>query len=286
MITFNSIIPGSITRKDSKNGVITGEIAYQFFADAQTDNPWDVAANSFCPFVGAVHPYDWRLYCVDRSIVNADPWKGWTVSTSWSSEREFNEDPLQDPIEIEWDSEQFQVPLIVDRNGDAVLNSAGDPFDPPVMIDDSRRVVTVKKNLAAPPSWILSYQDAVNSDAFTLDGIPIAVGEAKLQRVSVGKWNYRNGVAFRTVNMVIHLQKNGWHQKPLDAGFRMKVTISGEEKRQLITMTNEDGGTEYPVVPAPLDFAGAPLADPTFTTCQFHDFEGYEELPFSVLPLT
>ena len=78
---------------------------------------------------------------------NTEEWKGWTVTAEYSSEFTLAENPTNDPATITWGSEQFQRVVVVDKEGDAVVNSAGDPFDPPIMADDSRRVVTVTKNL-------------------------------------------------------------------------------------------------------------------------------------------
>ena len=148
------------------------------------------------------------------------------------------------------------------------------------MRDDSRRVVTVTKNLAVVPSWILTYQDAVNSDVFSIDGISIGIGLAKVQRVSVGEAQSRNGTSFRTVSFTIHLEKSGWLLEPLDAGFR-EIGYGGER----VNIVNEGDGLQ-PSAPVPLDGAGVHIADPTLANCVFLSFVVYETKVFSALPLT
>jgi hypothetical protein len=168
---------------------------------------------------------------------------------------------------------------VFDRNGNFIVNSAGDPFDPPNMMDDSRRVVTVQKNLAVVPTWILDYQDAVNSDSFTIDGVTVAAGLAKMQTVTVGEVQRRNGNTFRSVNFTIHLQREGWLLRPLDAGFR-EIAYGG-----LVNIKNP-GDDELPGAPVPLNGSGVSLASPSFSTCVFLSFEVYATRAFSSLPLS
>jgi hypothetical protein len=154
------------------------------------------------------------------------------------------------------------------------------------MMDDSRRVVTVTKNLSVVPAWILTYQDAVNNDSFSLDGITIGIGLAKMQRVSVSPVERRNGITFRVVTFQIHLQKNGWHLEPLDAGFREIASGSGTGGNTGLVNILNPGDDEQPSAPVPLDGNGVSLADPSYTNNVFLDFEVYETLAFSSLPLT
>ena len=139
-------------------------------------------------------------------------------------------------------------------------------------MDDSRRTVTITKNLAAVPSWILSYQDAVNSDAFTIDGFSVAIGKAKMQSVTVAAKEKRNGTSFYPVTFTIHLQKNGWLLELLDAGMRYKSggAIAVFETGQP-GMLNGSGGRLDPVTPS---------------TIVFRSFTVYETKAFSGLPLS
>jgi hypothetical protein len=169
---------------------------------------------------------------------------------------------------------------VFDKNGDTINNSAGDPFDPPLMMDDSRRVISVSKNLAAHPTWILNYQDTVNSDSFTVRGVTYTAGQGKLQRVSISNELSRNGTTYYVVQFEIHLQKNGWLLQPLDAGFRER-DYSGD----LINIVNP-GDNEEPSAPVPLDGAGTALDNPSFTNNVTLSFSVYETAAFSALPLT
>jgi hypothetical protein len=261
----------------------------KFKLDAdKTDDAYTVGSNASLPKIGDSHPSDTAARCEILRVEHTDPYRGWTVTAEYSSELQnsagtggLNNNPTLDVAQISWGSEQFQRPLIVDKNGDAVVNSAGDPFDPPAMIDDSRRVVTVQKNLTAVPTWILDYQDAVNNDAFSVDGVSIAIGQAKMQLVTVGPVQERNGTLFRQVNFQIQFQRDGWAVDILDAGFREKDPADST-KRIAITL---DDGTD-PSTPVLLNGSGSKLDDPTPATAQFISFDAYKERAFSSLPLT
>lgn len=260
-------------------GVRTYRRAFKLQSNDKTDGPYEVGSTSGLPLIGDVHHEDASAWCVSLTVENFAPYKGWRVTAEYSSEHEIDNTPTDDPALITWDSEQFQRPAIFDSSGNAIVNSAGDPFDPPLMMDDSRRVVTIIKNLSAVPSWILTYQDAVNNASFTLDGLTIGAGLAKIQRVAVSERQIRNGTTFRQVTLVMHLEKNGWLLEPLDAGFRENVSGSLQNIRN-------PGDDELPAAPVPLNGAGMALDNPSVTNNVFLSFTVYETKDFSVLPLT
>lgn len=278
MITYEGIQTQSIAV--DKRGIRTATIVYELIATAG-EGPYAVGNHTSLPRIGQPHPEDIFNWCVGLSVDLSNPKTGYTATATYSSEREITENPLAEPVNIEWDTEQFQEPLVIDEDGYAVVNSAGDPYDPPVMRDNSRWFAEVTCNVASVPTWVLTYPDAVNSDAFTVDGIPVAVGLAKVQKLRISGKKTRNDVPYRVVTFHLHFREEGWHFKPLDAGFRR---IYSGTNRELITMENEAGETEYPVAPVPLDGSGVELTDPTLTTCVYGDHRGYKNKAFASLP--
>jgi len=279
-ITYKGEIPAGRSAKNSL-GIRTYQRQFRLVTDSRSDGPYEIGSNANLPSIGSVHPEDASAWCRELTVDNDEPYTGWIVTANYSSERELSETPTSDPAFVTWDSEQFQKPAIQDKDGDAVVNSAGDFFDPPAMMDDSRRVVTVQKNLTAVPTWILDYQDAVNSDQFTVDGVTIAIGTAKMQRVSVGAEDIRNGTTFRQVTFTMHLQRDGWDMQILDAGFR-RIDPGDSTKRIAISL---DDGTE-PTTPALLDGSGGLLSNPTPANAVFKTFSVYKTRTFSSLPLS
>jgi len=265
---------GSRTATNSR-GIRTYTRAFKFRTDSQLDDAWEVGSHPDAPRIGQAFRDAW---CISVTPACTDPWAGWTVTAEYSSEREMNEDPTQDAMQIRVYTEQFQKPAVFDKDGNKIVNSAGDPFDPPLMMDDSRRVISLVRNVSSYPSWVLSYQDAVNSDTFTVRGITYAVGVGKVQSVSISDAQVRNGYPFYNLEVLIHLQKNGWILQPLDVGFR-ELDYAGTS---LINILNP-GDNERPSAPVPLDGNGRALADPSTTNNVLLPYTVYETLPFSVL---
>lgn len=267
-------------RATNSRGVRTYTRVFRLTTSSQTDNAYTVGSNGSLPVIGNTFPSDGNAYCTDLDVQCVRGWRIWDVTATYSTERQLNTTPTSDPVFVQWDTEQFQKPATQDKDGDAVVNSAGDPFLPPEQMDDSRRVVTITKNLSSVPAWILTYQDAVNSDTFTIDGISIAIGEAKMQRVSVGPAEIRNGTAFRAVTFVIALRRDGWAYKILDQGYNEKDPADST-KRKLITVRGQ-----LPTSPVLLDGNGNQLANPATANAVYLTYNVYKTQAFSSLPLT
>ncbi len=90
--------------------------------------------------------------------------------------------PLQKIPEVRWSFVSFTRPLVVDLvTGEVPVNSAGEPFDPPIEVDDSRLVLSYKRNVATiNPSQYILYKDAVNTDLV----LGVSPGQVKLADIS------------------------------------------------------------------------------------------------------
>lgn len=272
-VTFIEEDAGVRTATNSR-GIRTYTRAFRFETSLQSEDAWDVGSHPNAPVIGQAFRDAW---CISSTPSCTDPWKGWTITAEYSSAVEMNVDPTQDAMQIRVYTEQFQKPAVFDKNGNKIVNSAGDPFDPPLMMDDSRRVISLVRNVAAYPSWVLSYQDAVNSDTFTVRGITYSAGVGKVQSVAISDGQIRNDIPFYTVEVLIHLQKNGWILQPLDVGFR-ELGYGGD----LINILNP-GDTERPSAPVPLDGSGHQLSNPSTTNNVLLSYSVYDTQPFSVL---
>lgn len=277
-VTFVEELAAARKGKNTK-GIRTYTRAFLLTTSSQSEGPYAVGSHASLPVIGSAHDEDPAAYCNDISIDCTNPWKGWTATYNYTTEvGTFDPNPLFEPAVIEWDGENFEEPAPYDLNGDATLNSAGDPFED-LMRERSRRVVTIVKNIGNVPAWILDSEDAVNSAAFTLDGFPIATNKARLKAPRIGRWQNRNGIAYREMTMVITLNKNGWTSTPIDRGFRFK---NGSGDR--IRITNDDG-TDISA-PVCLDGTGLVLTNPTPSTAVYASFDLYPAYDFNLLPLT
>lgn len=277
-------------RATNSKGVRTYTRVFRLTTSSQNDNAFTVGSNVNIPIIGNIFPSDITAYCTDIDIQCVRGWRIWDATVSYSTERKLSDQqssnpqnptpPTGEPAYITWDTEQFQKPATQDKDGKGIVNSAGDPFIPAEQMDDSRRVVTVQKNLTAVPSWILDYQDSVNNASFTVDGVSVAAGKAKVQRVSVGPVELRNGAAFRQVTFVIALRRDGWAYSILDQGYNEKDP-KDPTNRQPITINGH-----IPSNPVLLDGTGKAQTDPKTANAKYLTYNVYKTADFSQLPLT
>lgn len=139
------------------------------------------------------------------------------------------ENPLLRPAEISYGATSIMRPATFDRNGDAVVNSAGDPFDPPLEVEEHRLTITIVRNqMSYNALGYLGYYDAVNEDAWF--GFPKEY--VKCCRIT-GRRQYENGVYFwpTTYEFMVRLNRDEnltddggnifkpWDYPVLDRGF-------------------------------------------------------------------
>ena len=232
---------------------------------------------------GAVYPRDFGSWCQSLKCKNDPKTKiVWTCTATYTSQWPLDPNPLNDPAQIEWDGDTFQRPFFKDNAGHAILTSAGNYFKTPVEGDDSRWTVSIKKNLAVVPTWLLGYKDSVNSDPFVLDGVSIAVRQAKMMPPKIGVQQNRNSIYYRPVTLVMHLNPDTWDKVLLDEDTMQSVTLFGVSA----LMPCYDTAHQPVREPVPLDGSGGQLANPTPSTCHYITAKIYKELPFASLPLT
>ena len=187
---------------------------------------------------------------------------------------------MDDPAQFTWDTEEYQRVFYKDRDGEAILNAAGDPFDPPVEGDDSRLTVNIQANLANIPVWWASYRDAVNSAAIVIDGYPVDAGNAKIKRMSLGDAQERSGIAFRLLTVAIQIDEdNGWALEILNQGLRC---VDPDDSDKRIKCRDEDG--DEVVAPVQLDADGEQIETPTPATATYIEADIYNEKDFTVFP--
>ena len=258
-------------------GVWTRSRSWLVKTSLKTDRE-DVVMTAFgLPAYADSHPAD--VFSFARTISYSQKSESplaWVVTCGYSSELELNENPeLDEPI-ITWESEVYQQPIFKDVSGNSIVNSAGDYFTDPMPTRESAHLIAkISANVESVPAWALSYQNAVNADTIKIGGLVIAARLAKMQRLTIGAKQKRGDYTFYTVSFEIHLQLEGWHLEPLDAGFYQ--VVGGERDSCTI------GGSEV-TMPVPLNGSGVQLALPTPETSVYGDFQIYNEYDLSVLP--
>lgn len=167
------------------------------------------------------------------------------------------ENPLDRlPID-EWDYEQFE--RIAEKNTDdeAITNSAGDPYDPPLTMDDSRPILIYTRNELSYPLAFVTHQDTINSDGFLIFDPYQAKVNIKARKVFEGQYKYY------AVSYIFHFRRDGWRRSILNRGTRFKITASDTNSVSL--------PPDSP--PILLDDDGTPLGtgDPTYKEHKLYD---------------
>ena len=190
------------------------------------------------------------------------------------------QNPLLMPIDVSWSFRDHESVLDVDVNGQQVVNSAGDPFDPPVVIDDPRLMMTVVRNEAVfNIAWVVAYRNAVNSDPFA-GFAPLFCKVLNISAQSPMASRRRDGTIQVTyefeflTSQINNNTTNGFRPACLlSQGFRALSSVTG--KPYQITLRGQ------PInAPATLDSSG--FYPPSGPVPYFIVYQAYPELPFSV----
>jgi hypothetical protein len=249
--------------------------AFKLESDSKADTAFDVGSNGSLPVIGSAYPDDANAVCKSLSVSCQQGYKYWIVTAEYNDTYQVESTPTNDETRISWSSEIFQREAWKDKDGNGVLNSAGDPFNPPVIRDDARTVCRIVQNASSVPTYVLTYPNCVNSTSFTIDGVSVAARYAKISNVGVSEERRRNGTVYREVTIEMHIRNETWDFEILDAGFR-EFDPADSTKRILIT---NDDGTDI-TEPAILDGSGAKVDDPTPADAVFGSFRVYTELNF------
>lgn len=192
--------------------------------------------------------------------------------------------PLDWPLRISWDQAKFEGVADRDINGDAVVNSAGQLFDPPATRDDSRWVLTIVRNEKTfDPKWADAYKDALNEDDFMGRG----PGEWKIDSITSGdpihdedsgtKDGFYYAVTYKFAhNPAVDEETGevvGWRALILDSGYKQVDASSGKLKPIL-----DETGAEHKT-PQLLDGNGNAL--PVDGTPAYMKYDIYKSVKFT-----
>ena len=190
--------------------------------------------------------------------------------------------PFLAPPRVSWRTEWEDFACTHDNAGVPILNKAGDPFDPPLVIPNPTPVVVIQRvEREYNHLWMQNYVSRINSDAW--EGFP--AGSVLCRDITGNlEWNTEvDGWVWQTeyvfaIRMPIVVSSTkifpGWAAQVLNAGMREKV--SGERRAIFDGMT--------PVAsPVPLKSDGtkAGASDPPV----FLSFDIYPTAAFSGLGL-
>ncbi len=232
---------------------------------------------------------DFEALCVNlRARQKSNTSFYWDVFAEYSTDHGDQEKenlPLAEPPEITFGFEKTKrivtgemkqgvislssphIKTVVSSTG--VVTSAGEPFDPPPEVEDSRPVLTITRNEGFFDSArAIKYQDAVNSDFF-FGALP---GQAKVSGITAVR-RQRNNIFYWRVTYRIVFRRDFWSLELLDRGTFWK------DGAGVINVFHDEGKARLGL----LDGAGDKLAAGAAPV--FLKFQVYREEPFSVLRL-
>lgn len=234
--------------------------------------------------IGTAHPDEALMTCVDISFIQwpgtNDQWKvGVKYSTNQADPDQSNSDPTTNGVKKDWSTVKFEEVMEEDVNGDAVVNTANEPFsDPPVMRTRSIIKWTYVRNEtltdAAVDAVIEAYVNKINSAVFNGKALDLVYCED----IS-GRREWKNGSSYVVMTYVFLYDANGFYAEPLNAGLR-ELNDAGDLVR-IVDDNNEPVTTMYP-----LDAAGKAIPKGDLPGAAITDlFWPYESANFAALGL-
>lgn len=202
---------------------------------ASTDDELTVATGYGGPVLFDPHPTRNNCWVENVDIRNMDESAFlWLVHVHYSSHvfdpNQWVTSPLSKPPKDSWGHASYTLPAVegylFDPDTDvesstktAVTNSALDAFDPPEERNASRITIAVEVTAASPPSWILDYNDVLNSDSTVIRGITFPKYTLRIN-TRISELQIENGVTFRQIFYDIEARKETFLKRIPDRGYR------------------------------------------------------------------
>jgi hypothetical protein len=290
---------------------------YTRLYEVYTDNDFDDAvtagtAPGLLPIMGELHPEDLQAFVSNRDIQqDAADSRRWLVTITYTTQppaEAANAEAIQpgeaggqepgdrpeNPLlraarwrgSFQQREEVLRSAYATDDDGNnvggskAVTNSAGIPYDPPVMFDTGDAGFTVQKNYSSLTlPQLADFYQAVNQFAWR----GFAPRTVKIVGIDF-EASFENAVFFWAVTWSFAVRENGWEKRILDAGLTERFTLEHLPPADPVYQwrTIRDPQTGEPITePVPLDGNGrrlTPGEPPVFLR-----FSAYKQRPFATL---
>ncbi len=197
------------------------------------DDPAVVMSAVALPQMWTAHPTDTNIVVTSRSCEETDDPNTWIVDIEYSQVT----DPTEEPAIVTVSNQSEDWAIEEDINGDAILNAARDPFDPPVTVQTGRMVIQISKNfpLFDAAAFMRQHLYTTNDLEYEIPGVgEFLTGELWVADIS-SKEDFKFS-AFWAVQVTLHARDRGWNLKVLNAGFRA-LDATG----RLLTVRGPDG---------------------------------------------
>lgn len=236
-----------------------------------------------------LHPFNFLKRLTPTGTDNRKIWNvtGQYEQLSGSVGRTAN--PLEEPPVVLWGTSKEEAPIVSAYNEEGerkvpVVNSAGQPFDPPLTEPRNRLVATIRYNSENFNAEAANeFLEAVNDAPTIIGRVRVEERMAKIIEFT-GEPQEFEGTNYSTITIKVELNTNvtlavvddetvivaqGWDREVLDQGlFELKDGALPEDPKLIVRMRTDDG--EEVTEPLKLDGEGKKLdpqnADPVFLT--------------------
>ena len=242
--------------------------------------------------IGDAHPLDGFVFLNKLTPTLAGDRLHWDVRgdyTAGTLNISATENPLEAPTEVSWSTSSYTEPVTVDIDGEAILNSAFGPFDPPLTQERHPIVATIVYNSESyDPDSGSQFQDHVNNAPATIANLP-NVPERMAKILEIGAvQHFWTDISYWRVTVKVEVnraewdggegdQGQGWDRRILDQGI-----YEIDDEGNTVRIRTDDG--EEVTEPVRLNGLGTKTwpasADSTFLT-----FKTFKEADFSQLNL-
>lgn len=211
---------------------------FSFVTDDPTDTPVSfdfpvTVGGVTIPKAGTRHPDKRGYRCGHPQVSLVCPtffnvrvnYSGSTNAAGEQSETDTN-DPLSEPAEISWSDASSTEAVDQAFNGYPLVNTVGEPFDPPPTEEFKDTVLTITRNEAGfTPNVKRDYQDTVCNGAFW----GAEAGRARMIQINADKvngivvyWRKKYVIQFRMLTPQGVKPLHAWCRRVLNHGFRYK----------------------------------------------------------------
>jgi hypothetical protein len=257
------------------------------------------AASSVCsiPAYGASHPYNIYLYVTAKTVLGTEGPCLFDVEVEYASGTIINGRnqpiaPWDEPPVVRWGSSVSNEKIDKDINGQAIVNSAKEPFDPPITEDVYDTTLTISENVKNFNDEAAAYYTGkVNSGTFY--GKPpgsVRCVEYSSETAWFGKIKYYRivkGFIIRLPAVGAEKGVKGWTKRILDQGFTVLAEPHIRADKPSILIMVKNGTVEERISePALLDGKGQLLEPSAAGEPQpghFLSFETIRAVSFSSL---
>lgn len=219
----------------------------------------------------------------------------WNVEVAYDEDRDRTSSPTSEPADLRFGVRTERVVIWQDKDGNPIVNSAGQWFDPPIVKDVHYLTLAVVRNVTSyDPELAQDYMDTVNSDTVVIAGLTLSEGQARLDEWTASSEEAR-GISYYREQIRLSFDAD-WDDNILDLGTK---AINADGQLSTIYEKQTASGVVYELASSGGGSGGRPVQEPvkldgsgniytaglTSAAGVFLTFESYPERDFWRLDL-